>query len=111
MKILALAASAALVLAGVSIASAQSMNSNEKPSTPPSSINKGSDQPNARTSGTEPKAAAQTTAPGKKTMKMKKAKKSASKKNKAAVSPADINKGSGVTNARTSGSQPKSMAK
>lgn len=109
MKTLALVTSAALLLAGVSVASAQS-TTNEKPAVPPSSINKGSDQPNARTSGSEPKAAAQTTAPGKK--KMKKAKKHTSKKkSKVATSPADINKGSNQPGARTSGSQPKSMAK
>ena len=110
MKTLALVTSAALLLAGVSVASAQS-TTNEKPAVPPSSINKGSDQPNARTSGSEPKAAAQTTAPGKKMMKKAKKHTSKKKKSKVATSPADINKGSNQPGARTSGSQPKSMAK
>lgn len=98
MKTLALVSSAALLLAGVAVASAQSTSPNEKPATPPSSINKGSEQPNARTSGTEPKAAAQATTPRK---HMKKAKKHTRKKNTAATSPA----------AHTSGSASKSMAK
>jgi hypothetical protein len=109
MKKFVLAASAALLMAGLGVAAAQTTQ-NQKPNVPPQSINKGSDQVNARTSGSEPKAAAKTT----RTHATKKAKsKHLSKKHKAAVSPANINKGSdeGSTATSTSGSQPRSTAK
>jgi hypothetical protein len=109
MKKFVLAASAALLMAGMSVAVAQTTKS-EKPNVPPQSINKGSDQVNARTSGTEPKAAAKTT----RTHATKKAQtKHLQKKQKAAVSPANINKGTdeSSTGTSTSGSQPNSTAK
>jgi hypothetical protein len=108
MKKFVLAASAALLMAGISVAAAQSTKA-EKPNVPPSSINKGSDLTTAPNSGTEPKAAAVKT-PHKHMMKKAKAK-HLRKKHKVAVSPADINKGSTTTGARTSGSQPNSTAK
>ena len=110
MKKFVLAASAALLMAGMSIAAAQTTQ-NQKPNVPPQSINKGSDQVNARTSGNEPKAAAVKT-PRKHMMK-KANSKHMQKKQKAAVSPANINKGTdeSSTGTSTSGSQPNSTAK
>jgi len=110
MKKIVLAASAALLMAGISVAAAQTTQ-NQQPNVPPQSINKGSDQVNARTSGSEPKAAAVKTP---RTHATKKAKtKHLSKKQKAAVSPANINKGTDESSptTSTSGSQPKSTAK
>jgi hypothetical protein len=109
MKKFVFAASAALLMAGMSVAAAQTTQ-DQKPNVPPQSINKGSDQVNARTSGSEPKAVAKTT----RTHATKKAQtKHLNRKHKAAVSPANINKGTdeSSTATSTSGSQPNSMAK
>jgi hypothetical protein len=102
MKALVIAGSAALLLAGISIAAAQT-----QPPVAPSDINKGSATPGARVSGSQPNATAN---PKMHVMKKKTAKVKGKKKN-VAVSPANINKGSATEGARTSGSQPNSTAK
>jgi hypothetical protein len=104
MKALAIAASAALLLAGVSVASAQS-----QVPVAPNNINKGAATQGARVSGSESNATAN---PNMHVVKKKSAKVKGKKKN-VAVSPANINKGTGqeTEGARTSGSQPNSTAK
>ena len=102
MNALAIAGSAALLLAGISLAAAQS-----QVPVAPNDINKGATTQGARVSGSQPNATAN---PKMHVVKKKTAKVKGKKKN-VAVSPANINKGSQTEGARTSGSQPNSMAK
>jgi hypothetical protein len=104
MKALAVAASAVLLVASISVASAQS-----QAPVAPSNINKGAGAPGERVSGSQPEMTAN---PKMHVVKKKTAKVKGKKKN-VAVSPANINKGTGqeTEGARTSGSQPNSTAK
>jgi hypothetical protein len=106
MKSLVLAASAAILLAGVSIAGAADAGKDVALS--PANINKGVQSEGLRKSGNQPEATAR-----KKVHVVRKHKAMTTGKAKAKVplSPADINKGAGTGGARKSGDEPNSMAK